>query len=165
LNEKRRRHLPSPFFFRPKIAPVSGPDQADSRRISPLEKHFQKVVVILGKILVALAAKEFDLPEHLGLVAFLDKAAIFILEITGGQDNPVGDLKEIGVVAAVRATDARPAFGGNPAGGFHFGFHAIPRQKKGRLFPYDKRADSTADGGKCQFRACWGQNFSDCKAI
>jgi hypothetical protein len=117
------------------------------------------VVVILGKILVALAAKELDLPQNLGFVAFLDKAAIFILEITGGQDNPVGDFKEIGIIAAVRATDARPAFGWNPAGGFYFGFHAIPRQKKWRLFPYDKRADSTADGGKCQFRAWWGETF------
>jgi hypothetical protein len=134
LNEKRRRHLPSPFFFVQKSHQPPVPVPTDPLKISPLEKHFQKVVVILGKILVALAAKELDLPQNLGLVAFLDKAAIFILEITGGQDNPVGDFKEIGIVAAVRAADAGSAFGWNPAEGFYFGFHAAPRQKKG-VFP------------------------------
>ena len=125
------------LFFRPKLHRPCVPVKRTVEKypLLPLEKHFQKVIVILGKILVALAAKELDLSQNLRLVAFLDKAAIFILEISGGQHNPVGDFKEVGIVAAVRATDARPAFGWNHAGGFHFGFHAIPRQKKEGLLP------------------------------
>jgi hypothetical protein len=100
------------------------------RKLSSLKKHFQKVVVIVGKILIALAAKKLDLPQNLRLVSFLGKAPICILEIPGGQDNPVGDFKEIGIVAAVRATNARPAFLRKLAGWKYFGFHCLPRQKK-----------------------------------
>jgi hypothetical protein len=87
-----------------------------------------------GKFLVALAANELYLPQNLRFVAFLGKASIVILLIAGGQDNPVGDLKKIVIVAAVRAADTRPAFLWNPAGGCYLGFHAAPRQKKGIPF-------------------------------
>ncbi len=51
------------LFFRQKIEQPSRPVPADNlKKVSSLEKHFQEVVVILGKILVALAAKELDLP-------------------------------------------------------------------------------------------------------
>jgi hypothetical protein len=68
-----------------------------------LKKHVNEVAVVFFQFLVAFAAEEADLPLDLGIVAHRGKAAIFVLDVKGGDGDPFGHFIEIGVIAAIRA--------------------------------------------------------------
>ena len=63
-----------------------------------------------GEIGIALTAEKTDFAENLRFIAFLGETAVIILNIMGGKDHPVGNLKKIPVIAAVGTDNAVGAF-------------------------------------------------------
>jgi hypothetical protein len=70
-----------------------------------LEEHFQKPLMILRKIGIALTAVKADFAKDLRVVALLGEAVVLVLDITGRQNHTISDLEKFLIITAIRADD------------------------------------------------------------
>jgi hypothetical protein len=97
----------------------------------PLKEHFDKALVKSGEVGVAFTAEKPDFAEYLRFVAILGKAAVIVLHVMGSEDDPIGNLHKVTVIAAIGAGESHAGFGRKGGAGFRIyrSIHSFPPLK------------------------------------